>query len=154
MKNFNRKGQAATEFLMTYGWAILAIVIVAAVLWNMGIFKGSCTPTAPVQVFPSGSQLQVSDWVLNGSNNLNMTVQNLAGQEITITMGMFKISGNVGAFSSSAITVPAGERKVVEIMAGGTGTSGNCFNDGKIELKYTISGGQPHNISGTIQGKY
>ena len=56
MKITYKKGQAATEFLMTYGWAILAIVIVAAVLWNMGIFKSSCTATAPVQVFPAGSQ--------------------------------------------------------------------------------------------------
>jgi hypothetical protein len=36
-----RKGQAAADFLMTYGWVILAIVVVAAVLWNMGVFNTS-----------------------------------------------------------------------------------------------------------------
>ena len=39
----NRKGQAALEYLMTYGWAILAVVVVLAVLWYLGIF----TPKAP-----------------------------------------------------------------------------------------------------------
>jgi len=39
----NKKGQAALEYLMTYGWAILAVVVVLAVLWYLGIF----TPKAP-----------------------------------------------------------------------------------------------------------
>lgn len=30
--NYNKKGQAAMEFLMTYGWAILAAIVVIAVL--------------------------------------------------------------------------------------------------------------------------
>lgn len=34
-----RKGQAALEYLVTYGWAILAIVIIAAVLWYLGVFN-------------------------------------------------------------------------------------------------------------------
>ena len=31
-KGNNKKGQAAMEFLMTYGWAILAAIIVIGVL--------------------------------------------------------------------------------------------------------------------------
>ncbi|MCK4795881.1 MAG: hypothetical protein KAT05_00795 [Spirochaetes bacterium] len=32
------KGTMTTEYLMTYGWALLAIVIVAGVLWGAGLF--------------------------------------------------------------------------------------------------------------------
>ncbi|MFA5060875.1 MAG: hypothetical protein WC494_00990 [Candidatus Pacearchaeota archaeon] len=35
----NRKGQAAMEFLMTYGWAILAAVIAIGVLAYFGVFS-------------------------------------------------------------------------------------------------------------------
>ena len=48
-----RKGQAAMEFLMTYGWAILAAVIVIAVLASFGVFSPdkyiptSCVIEAP-----------------------------------------------------------------------------------------------------------
>ncbi len=35
------KGQAAIEYLTTYGWAILALVIVIAVLFSTGIFSPS-----------------------------------------------------------------------------------------------------------------
>jgi len=45
MKN---KGQTAMEYLMTYGWAILIIIVVVAALYAMGVFstKGgvACSP--------------------------------------------------------------------------------------------------------------
>ena len=53
------KAQAALEFLMTYGWAILIVIAVVAALYAMGIFKlpgggvgGPCSPC-----FPPGSDI-------------------------------------------------------------------------------------------------
>ncbi len=43
MRLDSRRGQAALEFLMTYGWAILVILIVLAVLWQWGLFNPSGT---------------------------------------------------------------------------------------------------------------
>jgi hypothetical protein len=37
----DKKSQSALEYMMTYGWAILIIVIVAAVLYSLGIFNPS-----------------------------------------------------------------------------------------------------------------
>ncbi|MGC8851252.1 MAG: hypothetical protein ACP5O3_03445 [Candidatus Micrarchaeia archaeon] len=37
----NERGQQALEYLVTYGWAILVIVIIAAVLWYFGVFNPS-----------------------------------------------------------------------------------------------------------------
>ena len=37
----SRKGQAAMEFLMTYGWAILAAIIAIGVLAYFGVFNPS-----------------------------------------------------------------------------------------------------------------
>jgi hypothetical protein len=34
-----RKGQTAMEYLMTYGWAILIIMIVVVVLFYLGVFN-------------------------------------------------------------------------------------------------------------------
>jgi uncharacterized protein (UPF0333 family) len=50
---FDRKGQAAMEFLMTYGWAILAALIAIGVLVAFGVFSATnlspdvATVTAP-----------------------------------------------------------------------------------------------------------
>jgi len=49
-----RKGQAAVEFLMTYGWAILAAIIAIGVLAYFGVFSPGkympdiCTINAPL----------------------------------------------------------------------------------------------------------
>ena len=45
----SRKAQAAMEYLMTYGWAILIIIVVVAALYAMGVFTVSpgvvaCSP--------------------------------------------------------------------------------------------------------------
>jgi len=43
---FGRKGQGAMEYLMTYGWAILVVMVVGIVMWQMGVFNvgGSSPP--------------------------------------------------------------------------------------------------------------
>ena len=38
MKFPGRKGQGALEYMQTYGWAILVVLIVGVVLWQFGIF--------------------------------------------------------------------------------------------------------------------
>jgi hypothetical protein len=45
MKRMGNKGQGAMEYLMTYGWAILVVMIVGVVLWQLGIFKIGQTST-------------------------------------------------------------------------------------------------------------
>jgi len=34
----NTEGQGAMEYLMTYGWTILVVMLVGVVLWNLGVF--------------------------------------------------------------------------------------------------------------------
>lgn len=35
----SRKGQSAMEYLMTYGWAILIVIVVVAALYALGVFQ-------------------------------------------------------------------------------------------------------------------
>jgi uncharacterized protein (UPF0333 family) len=46
-----KRGQVAMEFLLTYGWAIIVILLVVAALWMLGIFNSSaptrCDIAAP-----------------------------------------------------------------------------------------------------------
>jgi hypothetical protein len=55
----NKRGQAALEFLMTYGWAILVVLIVIGILWSLignpaDIVGDRCT-------LPAGSTLFCED---------------------------------------------------------------------------------------------
>ncbi len=76
-----KKGQAAMEYLMTYGWAILAVVIVGGVLYYYGVFE----PDLPDQGCPN-AQIAVDGnaWEYSGEE-LRFVARNNAGQEITLT---------------------------------------------------------------------
>ena len=63
------KGQSALEYMMTYGWAILIIVIVAVILYSMGIFN----PRASVTAASSGfSPFAASAAVCSSSGTLTV----------------------------------------------------------------------------------
>lgn len=34
------KGQSIGEYLVTYGWTILVVIIMGIVLWHLGVFGG------------------------------------------------------------------------------------------------------------------
>jgi hypothetical protein len=51
----NNRGQGAMEYLMTYGWAILVVMIVGVVLWQLGVFnvgQGNLVTTGFVKMQP------------------------------------------------------------------------------------------------------
>ena len=58
------RAQSALEYMMTYGWAILVIVIVAVILYSMGIFNPSSSVTATSSGF---SPFIVSSSLCNSS---------------------------------------------------------------------------------------
>ena len=81
-----RKGQAAMEFLMTYGWAILVVLIAIGALVYFGVIsperfvQDSCTLTPPL----SCSQLGDFQAVVAAASNVKFQVQNGAGSSLNI----------------------------------------------------------------------
>jgi hypothetical protein len=76
----NKKGQAAMEYLMTYGWAILVIVIVLAALLYLGVFNvGQRVPeqcNLPVGIMCTSAKLTPT--------NLDLKLKNGHGVKINI----------------------------------------------------------------------
>lgn len=134
---FKKKAQAATEYLMTYGWALLAIVIVAAVLWNMGVFGGKGCGRS-ITGF-AGENIYIEDVIVHATGAVDATVKNSAGK--TITIG----STNITAGTTSVVTG-------VDTIT--TGTAGQCYTSKTLEITYTIEGGLSHTASGSISGTY
>lgn len=74
----NKKGQAALEFLITYGWAIMAAMIVIGALTYFGV-------TNPATSLPDkcvfSNVFECKDYQING-NVLRLKLVNIAGQTI------------------------------------------------------------------------
>lgn len=169
----SKRAQAAMEFLMTYGWAILVVLIVIGALayfgmFNLNIFfQERCT-------FQTG--FQCDDAILqlgpNGNTaNITILMQNSMGEDIKITNLTFKTttgtncSGYNGAtdqlFDDSPMTLNQGE--MVKISTANS-TVGFCplssIDDGAKPdktFKFTVTGkyidsssGFSHPISGEV----
>lgn len=85
-----KKGQAAMEFLMTYGWAILVVLAAVAALAYFGVLNPDrfmpekCT-------FPSGFACLDS---VGNTSVITMRVQNAAGYDVTgMTFDLDKVTG-------------------------------------------------------------
>ena len=76
-----KKAQAAMEFLMTYGWAILVVLVVIGALGYFGVLN-------PMALLPEkcvfGSEIVCRDWMLK-SNVVSLNLQNNLGETMTIT---------------------------------------------------------------------
>ncbi|MCL4399390.1 LamG domain-containing protein [Candidatus Parvarchaeota archaeon] len=105
--SLTHKSQSALEYMMTYGWAILIIVIVAAVLYSFGIFSPSSSISATITGF-SGAGVTAASCI-NSVNNqiLALSITDNTGYLINITKinttgnNGIDISQNVGSILSN-----------------------------------------------------
>lgn len=96
--------QSAIEYLMTYGWAILVIVVVLAILFTLNIFNsGTFTPTSCEQ-HPG---FLCSNLLLNTSGYLSVSVGR-DGAQINAT-GVACTLNNTAPASSAFTTIPTAQ---------------------------------------------
>jgi hypothetical protein len=150
------KGQTAVEYLMTYGWAILIILIVAGVLAYYGIFApaGFLGPTAR-----GFGQIQaLNPWSVSASTgNIVMSVGNRVGGTVTFTNITYTTDSGQNVVASAIngnTTLTSGSNGV--ISATGTQITGKNAGDpytATVIIYYTY-GGQTFTSSGTLSGTY
>ena len=145
------KGQSALEYLVTYGWAILAIVIIAGVLWYFGIFN----PSKYVGEKQCGgfSAFICQDFKVNSSGWLSIVFNNKVGGQIT---GTNVTTGTLGGWSCSPTTVGANANTTCTTRVfTSPQTSGDSFDQQTITVTYTDArSGISHTDAGFVKGKY
>jgi len=77
------KGQTAMEYLMTYGWAILIVIVVVAALYSMGVFtlKGGvpCSPCFSYFAYIDHDAINV--YLRNGPRKITVGTASYNGTE-------------------------------------------------------------------------
>jgi hypothetical protein len=136
-----RKGQGAMEYLMTYGWALLVIIIVGAALFALGVLN----PATYQQKTCSGFQyFTYVDHKLNTSA-LVLNLRN-ANQRINVT------SIKIGAALEIDPYYPNGTLSIAEPMAQAANfiirtlnvpvvTAGAVYSDVNITVRYDVIDG-------------
>lgn len=85
-----RKAQSALEYLMTYGWAILIIVIVGAALFALGVFNPAGSTALQVRGI---SNFQIDDALLVPNGNLTLSLGVKTGRSTNVTDIDFGVQG-------------------------------------------------------------
>ena len=141
-----KKGQAAMEFLMTYGWAILVVLVAILVLAAFGVFDyGSAIPQ---QCLITGGMSCV-DYKISPTE-IRMHVMNNLGAAADINeVRLVNNRGENCTVTGYPVTIPGGSR--VQFNATGC-ISGSVFS-GEITINYQITDEQEsHLLSGVLSG--
>ncbi len=141
-----RKGQGALEYLMTYGWALLIIVVVAAALYALGVLNPATYASSQCRGFTyftwqeqkltaaSGYTVQMQ----NGNKEIEVTgikIGNMAASVTPTTLtvgGASKLNSNI---TSGSVIVVSTSSDVTDK------TIGDTFSGYQLEITYDINGG-------------
>src|SRR3989338_6914081 len=143
MKTFNRKSQAAMEFLMTYGWAILVVLVAIAALAYFGVLT-------PDKFLPTKCQLPAGIACVDhkaATSGVTLILQN--GMGVDLKDVTVKVGGDCSATAS-----PSGQRLnnggQVPYIAGCTLTSGDKQVT-SFSIDYANADtGLTHTVNGTL----
>ena len=147
------KGQTAMEYLMTYGWAIIIVIIVAAALYALGIFNPTGLTGATASGFNQIGKPSPGGWRLDSTGGLDqfeLALKNNVGANIVLQSGTVTIDDTVTCtnvdFSSGAsldqatLTVSPGTSFTVEANCNTSSfTAGNSY-EADITLTYNVTG--------------
>lgn len=146
----HKKGQAAMEFLMTYGWAILAAIIAIGVLAYFGVFSpgkyvtGSAVVNPPFYVNAWNVQADYDNDGTADDAGVQIELRNNGGEDYTISA--INVDGdsnsvNVICTWSGSQTISAGDEGSFDVSTcvPSTLTEGNTFK-GDVTIQYTKTG--------------
>ncbi len=122
-----KKAQSAMEYLMTYGWAILIVIIVAAALFALGVFNPA-TYTQQTAIGFQGFQIPSGGWQFTSGGQLTLQLKNMAGANINITQVQATYAGTPATNSNASNTIGPGSAKTYIITGLPTAAAGSSYS--------------------------
>ena len=148
--SLNHKSQSALEYMMTYGWAILVIVIVAAVLYSLGIFSPSSSLSTTITGF---SNLGTVNAVCLGGTSFTISMGDSTGYPINVTEINLTSSSGKTTYSPNILIQP-NSIQTVTVPSSSLCTSGARYSVSAV-VSY-LEPGQifpgPYTSTGTVAG--
>lgn len=126
----NRKSQAALEFLMTYGWAILVVLVAVGALAYFGVLS-------PDKFLPAKCTLQAGIACLDHkatANSLTLVLQNSLGFDITLSdieAGKCTKPGSQGTLANGGKTNP------IVLTCNGIAVGATKYNE-EVNISYIV----------------
>ncbi|VVB73438.1 Uncharacterised protein [uncultured archaeon] len=143
------KGQSALDFLMTYGWALLLIVLAVGALFALGVFNTGSFVGARAVGF---TQIGVSAWRVNGSGNFTVQLANRAGTDVNVTNITSTYLGNTFV-TNQTVSISNGATSATLAIANMTGVTAGATYSVPMSIIYVDRlTGFVYQTSGTLTG--
>jgi hypothetical protein len=145
------KAQTAMEYLMTYGWAILIVIIVGAALYALGIFNPATYSQSTATGF-QGFQVPTGAWQFSSTGQLTLKVKNMAGSNINITSVQATYAGTPVTNTTASGAFAPGSEYTIIVSGLSTASAGAAYSI-PVTISYTnLDTGLSFTSSGTITG--
>lgn len=145
------KGQAGLDFLMTYGWALLLIVLVVGALFALGIFDiGNFTGNKA-----SGfTEIGAGGWRMTPAGALTMQFKNTAGTTVNITTVNATYGAETISYNSSFAISNGQSSNTISVGTFTSPPSSGASYTVRVHITYTdTKTGFVYGDAGTITGK-
>ena len=142
-----KRVQAALEFLMTYGWAILIILTLIGTLSYFGVLNSDMFLPEKCSL-PSG--IACLDYRVE-STRVIIIIKNILGE--TMTISDITVSSKEQECSTNEITnLKNDEKAIFTVISCDNGEIGKRF-DGVVNITYAVENKLSHMMSGTLRTK-
>lgn len=145
-----KKAQAAMEFLMTYGWAILVVLIAIGALAYFGVLS-------PEQFLPekcvisAGSGLFCEDFSIKSATAVDLRIHNILTDNLVIdAVTLTNKPGGETCSLSAAVPITADATALVPLTLCTFGTETKVKAD--LSITYTVGGFQK-TTTGSLTGR-
>lgn len=146
------RGQTALEYLITYGWALVALAVIILLLYYLGVFNP--TMWVPMRNEAVGlSVFGVTDFTVRSNGEITLYLVNNAQESVNLTSIGIKDSPLISPNPPLPYVLSPGRNLTISGISTISGSPGDAFYGVKIEFNYTIIGGASHTDSGIIRGK-
>ena len=140
------KSQAALEFIMTYGWAVLVAMIAVGTLAYFGVLSPDnfipqqCTLPAGIACLDFRMESQKATLVLKNNMGGDITLS-----EITVN------DDHIKCINSDTVVLSNDEKITVEVLCDGSAASRRFM--GYVNTTYAIEGGLTHKRTGILNAR-
>lgn len=164
------RAQGSLEFMMTYGWAVLVILLVTVVMWQWGLFSIGETVEPGSFGFWGVTIQDGKEFILHQEGRIEISLLNTVGANVTvITCNVTVKEKRVDCEPCSDDTltkpdeaktpdcvIPSGESRILTLSNSGWGGSSGKKFEAKLVVVYndTRTGEAAYQSSGNIWGNY
>ncbi len=138
------------EYLMTYGWAILIVIIVAAALYALGVFTPATTTTeARFQTLGASTAHD-----LEAGGTFRIKLPNQVGKTVNVTsVAVTPTAGGTGCTTNTtSFTITPGQIVETTVDCSPMGLSSGAPYSLKLTVDFTPTGGYGQSDSATVTG--